>query len=199
MKIRHLFLTIPYAVIGILAAPNTAHCASATYCSVNTSGNTDSCPDCTAVTQIITCLDATYCDCSACKNNGTPTSKTIQTGALTYTTISECPKSLSGGGEIIGGTCPDECPTTTWTDVSGQKYQTRCDGYIFNPSCEYQCNKGYWGSGTSCAQCPSSGGVYGTTADAGATAITECYIPAGTVFSDSTGSGTYTEDCYYNQ
>ena len=77
-------------------------------------------------------------------------------------------------------------------------------------SCE--CEQGYYGtpstivaiancSGT-CTRCPSSNGVYGTTASSGATSITECYIPSGTSysFSDTIGSGTATiqSDCYYS-
>lgn len=95
----------------------------------------------------------------------------------------------------ISLTCPDECPNKTWTDVANKKYQVKC-AYA---TCEYQCNKGYYGSGQSCTRCPSSSSsiVYGTTAANGATAITECYLPSGTIFSDGTGSGTYAGDCYY--
>lgn len=100
-------------------------------------------------------------------------------------------------GPIETPTCPDECPDTLWTNVSGQNYQIRCKKTVLKASCEYQCKQGYYGSGQSCTRCPSSGGVYGTTALAGATAITECYLPSGTAFSDSTGSGTYTDKCYY--
>ncbi|MDE6481910.1 MAG: hypothetical protein K2L25_03780 [Alphaproteobacteria bacterium] len=98
---------------------------------------------------------------------------------------------------IEPATCPTECPGTLWTSVSGQNYQVRCKTTAIKASCEYQCKKGYYGSGQSCTRCPSSGGVYGTTALAGATAITACYLPSGTTFSDTTGSGTYTDACYY--
>lgn len=94
-------------------------------------------------------------------------------------------------------TCPYKCPDTLWTNVSGQNYQIRCKKTGLKASCEYQCKQGYYGSGQSCTRCPSSGGVYGTTALAGATAITKCYLPSGTAFSDTTGSGTYTDKCYY--
>lgn len=95
-------------------------------------------------------------------------------------------------------TCPDECPEDLfWTYVSGQNYQIRCNKTGLKASCEYRCNQGYYGSGQSCTRCPSSGGVYGTTALAGATAITKCYLSSGTEFSDTTGSGTYTDKCYY--
>jgi len=54
------------------------------------------------------------------------------------------------------------------------------------------------GSQTSCSACPSSGGTAGTTKSQGSTAITQCYIPAGASFSDSTGTYDYADDCYYS-
>lgn len=95
---------------------------------------------------------------------------------------------------------------TCATSSSGSNVVTCKSTY----SCK--CEKGYYGtpmanilggacSGT-CTRCPSSGGVYGTTASSGATSITECYIPSGTTrtFSDSVGSGTetITSNCYYS-
>ncbi|MDE6481767.1 MAG: hypothetical protein K2L25_03050 [Alphaproteobacteria bacterium] len=65
----------------------------------------------------------------------------------------------------------------------------------------YKCAVGYYGSpknaSSGCTRCPASGGVYGTTGAAGATSITECYLPSGTAFSDAAGSGEYTGNCYY--
>ncbi len=63
----------------------------------------------------------------------------------------------------------------------------------------FLCNVGYFANGDTCERCPPSGGVYGTTAAAGATSRSECFIPAGTAFSDSVGSGTYSTDCYYSE
>lgn len=62
-----------------------------------------------------------------------------------------------------------------------------------------ECEKGYYLLNGSCERCPSSGGVYGTTAGTGATNITECYIPAGTTLSDTTGEFTFSTDCYYTK
>lgn len=45
---------------------------------------------------------------------------------------------------------------------------------------------------TSCHLCPSPG-------IAGGSEITSCYIPAGSSFSDITGDGKYTGNCYYKQ
>ncbi|MDE6481825.1 MAG: hypothetical protein K2L25_03350 [Alphaproteobacteria bacterium] len=66
----------------------------------------------------------------------------------------------------------------------------------------FKCNKGYYKNGTSCSLCPffsipNNMIQTGTTSGTGATAITECYIPSGSEFSDTSGSGSYTGDCYY--
>lgn len=67
----------------------------------------------------------------------------------------------------------------------------------------FKCNKGYYKNGTSCSACPffsipNNMVQTGTTAGTGATAITECYIPSGNAFADTTGSGTIDGgDCYY--
>ncbi|MCM1294697.1 MAG: hypothetical protein NC311_03990 [Muribaculaceae bacterium] len=197
---------ITVGVVAIFLSPNVLYGANAImYCASNKGGNTDTCPDCTIVTQTIMCGTETYCDCSACVNNATPTERTIQTGAYSYSTISECPKSFSGE-IIVGGTCPDTCPDSTWTDVDGTNYQTRCGGSILNPSCEYQCRVGFYGTGTSCTQCPSWSGIYADTAltlvvrgtgDAGATAISGCYIPVGAYY-DVPGAFKLLDNCAYS-
>ena len=86
------------------------------------------------------------------------------------------------------------------TATSASAGCTKCPS---NASCTggnnstFVCNQGYYKNGSKCERCPASGGVYGTTASAGSTSITSCYLPSGTSFSDSTGSGTYTGNCYY--
>lgn len=86
------------------------------------------------------------------------------------------------------------------TATSGSGGCTVCPA---NASCSggngstFICNQGYYKSGSACARCPASGGVYGTTKSTGATSITACYIPSGTAFTDTGGSGSYTGDCYY--
>lgn len=59
------------------------------------------------------------------------------------------------------------------------------------------CKPGYYLSSGTCMRCPSSGGAYGTSADRNTGGITECYLPSGTTGSDSSGSFTYTGNCYY--
>lgn len=59
------------------------------------------------------------------------------------------------------------------------------------------CKPGYYLENGACLECPSSGGTAGQSADKNDTGITACYIPSGSTFSDTTGSGTYTGNCYY--
>lgn len=111
------------------------------------------------------------------------------------TCAGRCMENCSGG-------CSN-CTSTQWAS-SGTGYETRtyatCDCKTCTKSTEYRCAAGYYGSSTNgtsgCTRCPSSGGIYGTSA-AGSTAITSCYIPSGTSMSDSTGTYTYTDNCYY--
>ncbi len=56
------------------------------------------------------------------------------------------------------------------------------------------CKTGYYLSGGTCYSCPSGG----TSADQNSGGITDCYLPSGTTGSDSTGSYTYTSNCYYS-
>lgn len=63
----------------------------------------------------------------------------------------------------------------------------------------FVCNRGYYKNGTTCNRCPTEDGVtYGTTKDAGATSMTECYMPANTSVTDWTGTYIFTSDCYYD-
>jgi len=167
-----------------------AYALGLTKCFINESST--NCLTCGTVKRQILCPNQTYCDCATCPNGETPILQTVTISTSESYTYGECKISIKPVS------CPTECPDTTWSDVTGQNYQARCDGNLISPACEYQCKIGYYGTGTSCTRCPSSGGVYGTTSGAGATKITECFLPAGTAFSDTTGSGTYTENCYYS-
>ncbi len=64
-------------------------------------------------------------------------------------------------------------------------------------STSYRCAAGYYGSSTNgttgCTACPNGG----TSVAGSNTSITSCYLPTGTKFSDTSGSGEYTENCYY--
>ncbi|MBD5388742.1 hypothetical protein HDR63_00620 [bacterium] len=56
---------------------------------------------------------------------------------------------------------------------------------------ETKCPQGQYKQGTTCVACPSSG----TTDAAGMTAVTQCYLAAGTAFSDASGAGVYAAKC----
>lgn len=65
---------------------------------------------------------------------------------------------------------------------------------------QYACAKNKFGNPTSatdagaCQPCPGDGQ---TRLMYGAKSITECYLPAGNIYTDTSGTYTHTEDCYY--
>lgn len=66
----------------------------------------------------------------------------------------------------------------------------------------YRCARGYYGNPTAsnpkvCVRCPTFDTIQGTTPDAGATQIGDCYLPSGSKLSDPTGQYEFSEDCYY--
>lgn len=102
-------------------------------------------------------------------------------------------------------TCGSDCVSGNWaTPVSGYQVRTKkeCDNGTCKSSTEFRCAAGWYGSpstvGSGCTKCPTSNGVAGVTAGPGTTAITSCFLPAGTAFSDTTGSGIYSSPCYWN-
>lgn len=97
--------------------------------------------------------------------------------------------------------CPN-CNSTNWEDITEPKgYAKRTVATCINSNCEkkleYRCSAGYYGSSTNgttgCTACPNGG----TSVAGSNTSITSCYLPTGTKFSDTSGSGEYTENCYY--
>lgn len=56
------------------------------------------------------------------------------------------------------------------------------------------CKPGYYLNGGACASCPSPG----TTPDRNTGTITSCYLPSGTSCSDTSGTCSYTSNCYYS-
>lgn len=99
------------------------------------------------------------------------------------------------------------CPLSVFADcmLEGTTYTSCNAGYYLSSGSCVACAKGYYKSsaGTAaCTRCPSSNGIYGTTAATGTTSVVSCYIPSGATytFSDSTGSGTatITSNCYYS-
>lgn len=119
------------------------------------------------------CTDSSVCNCSG-------TTQTQMSNGVVQITTKQLSKSCT-------------------TNSDGSKTASaQC-----NRTISYTCAQGYYGIpaalNPTCTKCPSSGGIEGTTAGTGATKITECYIPSGSTFVDSTGLGTYTTNCYYSE
>ena len=137
-----------------------------------------------------------YKSCKTCPSGFTRKALTANVsdkcGTLTwYTCGMEC-----------DGTC-DNCYSTTWIrglyNIESRTVATcNTQTCVCTKKTERRCSAGYYGTvgalvnSSSCTQCPSPG-----TSAAGATSQSDCYIPAGTTGSDSTGTYKYTSNCYY--
>ncbi len=122
-----------------------------------------------------------------------------------------CPTG-TGSGTTMGATGYNCEKTSAYYPIIGATFYTctKCNSsnaYLLEHKSTYgncdisyytcECNYGYFGTQGNCSQCPEyETGKRGSVA-AGARTITECYIPGGTGFSDNTGSGTYTDKCFY--
>lgn len=94
------------------------------------------------------------------------------------------------------------CGYNVWT-ANGTGYEQQIETTTENETCisvnkTYRCAAGYYGTttnGTSgCTKCPTPG-----TSNTGTnTSMTQCYIPADTEMSDSSGTYIYTKNCYYS-
>ena len=73
-------------------------------------------------------------------------------------------------------------------EVSGRGYCVCKSGYYIQPRGRQW---GEWGVNSECKPCPSGG----TTDDEYSLMLTSCYVPAGN-FSDTTGSGLYSDACH---
>ena len=104
--------------------------------------------------------------------------------------------------------CSNCDDTATWTaGNTGYEKRTKKTCNFSTCQCEhstvYRCAKGYYGGSTNgtsgCDRCPPNEDlVLGTTSGAGAALnIQGCYIPSGTSFVDTTGSGVYPDQCDY--
>ena len=62
---------------------------------------------------------------------------------------------------------------------------------------QYGCDTGYYGTptdiSTGCNKCPANG----TSMTLNNDDITDCFLPAGTTFTDSSGTFEYTSACFY--
>ena len=112
-----------------------------------------------------------------------------------------CPRGIcvmAGGGT----TCTaSNCSPSAWTAYA-RGYERRTYRYCSTStkctsSTQYRCAAGYYGITTNgssgCTRCPNSG-----SSVPGPTVIRSCYLPSGTTGTDTSGTYTYTADCYYS-
>ncbi len=102
-----------------------------------------------------------------------------------------CPPCGSGGsGPTIKVCTHRDCRNANlWTSLTNA-VQTMCDRSTGD--CLYRCQAGFYGSDKNCTACPDDG-----TSAVGSTAQTDCYMPSGASFADTSGRGTYTANCYW--
>lgn len=164
-----------------------------------------------------------YCSSGTCMNytwnNDKQTFNCTGRSCTCNTTTYVC---ASGGLELVcffdsdcgtGYVCTDnvcvacsgctDCNNVSWASYStGYQRQTTatCNCNTCTKTYAYRCAPGYYGSSTNgtsgCTRCPTENNLTGQSA-AGASAVTGCYIPSGTSFSDSYGSGIYAGNSYW--
>ena len=96
--------------------------------------------------------------------------------------------------------CPPGTAQASGTGIETMTTQPRvCQGCMLYAD---RCAANYYGvifsSNTPCAACPSLASVAGRSA-AGSIVASECYIPAGNSFTDTSGSYTLVSNCYYSE
>ena len=107
-----------------------------------------------------------------------------------------------------GTTTAIRCDSCNTGYTATESYLEMCDGStskryscVQRPSLVDMCEQNQYKRNnldgtTTCVDCPDGGTTW---SPGGGTAITDCYLPAGTAFTDTAGSGTYTSDCYYTR
>lgn len=151
------------------------------------------------------CTDSTYHSCTC---NTTETTYACAAGYYGTATSSSagctaCPDNATCAG---GNGSTFICNSGYVKLNSNPTVCTKCPD---NANCAFgliTCNAGYYLDGDTCNLCPPyslppDGLMPGLLAPGksamGSKAITDCYLPSGTDFSDDTGIGTYGADCYY--
>ncbi|MDE6250243.1 MAG: hypothetical protein K2M34_01245 [Alphaproteobacteria bacterium] len=124
--------------------------------------------------------------CTACSGNRTL--KATSAGMCSNLKYTEC-------------VCANNCTDIDWTAGNdGYEYSVTC-GANCDTTRKYRCAKNWFGTSTDgvngCNRCWEAAGA--VTKAAGSTQPTDCYIPSGTEFSDTSGKGHYAADCYYTK
>ena len=84
------------------------------------------------------------------------------------------------------------CELTYSLGSGGEHYN------LSQTSFEQNCTPGTFDYAGKCVYCAVATGSQDSTSDAGATDVTDCYIPTTTQFSDDTGTYMYASNCYYD-
>lgn len=129
----------------------------------------------------------------------------------------ECLNGYCNNGTCIACKTCSNCETTNWATYLVEPYTGYQSRTVKSCSCrgtcssktEYRCAAGYYGTSTNgrtgCTQCPEWTNVYTTsarstkvrgTSNAGATAITECFVATGTYY-DVSGTFKISSNCTY--
>ncbi|MDE6481740.1 MAG: hypothetical protein K2L25_02890 [Alphaproteobacteria bacterium] len=159
-----------------------------------------------------TCADGSY----TTKCYKTPSGKIFKVfictscvrGTLGEATLSELIPECNSLAPV--SQCCDACDSASCTGdttyiAHGAGYESKstrtcsCLNGCKVTSTSYRCAAGYYGTSTNgttgCTACPNGG----TSVAGSNTSITSCYLPTGTKFSDPSGSGDYTGNCYYTE
>ncbi len=110
------------------------------------------------------------------------------------------------GGDITIKVCTDCNTNVVWTaDIRAgaeKRYADKCDipSITCKANTEYRCAAGYYGSAPFlCNDCKTATGNSAATSQAGqASDVTSCYLPAGYIGNDASGTYTYTANCFYS-
>lgn len=190
---------------GCATVDKTVSCYNGTSCTKK-----ESCGSCssgyTKTLQTLECNGTTY-SYYVCKGVVSGGGATVFPGVVSPGT--QYPVVIGPGYAVADGCSATDCNCNTWDwkKVEGkdgvESKQTYTCNKNTNCKCdyttEYRCAKGYYGTATSesssCASCPTVDGVSGTTASAGKTKKTDCYIPSSQSLTDKIGTYKFSTQC----
>ncbi|MDR1338429.1 MAG: hypothetical protein LBJ73_05405 [Rickettsiales bacterium] len=173
-----------------------------------------------SIDRCVSCGSITNDDCK-----GNNVLKEYANNGDTLKTYGSCSSSGSGGTTLIccdnywvgGFSCTACAGSTGYSDVSGQNYQSETyggtcsgascsnkSGTCSGRSVRYRCKSGYYGTGTSCTQCPESSDIFtnsaktikarGTNTAGSNETLGTCQLPVGTYY-DATGTVDISAGC----
>lgn len=192
---------------GCATVDKTVSCYNGTSCTKK-----ESCGSCssgyTKTLQTLECNGTTY-SYYVCKGVVSGGGATVYPGVVYPGT--QYPIVVKPGYTVVDGCGATECVCDApwdWTVADNgvvESKQTYTCNKNTNCKCdyttEYRCVKGYYGEPKgandtdNCDQCPKVNGVFGTTAAAGKTKVTDCYIPSTQSLTDDIGTYKFSTQC----